>query len=165
MLYPTTSTLRWVDLDNIWCVWLYFPRVGRKGLASRSHRLWLSIPISVVSFWLKPPEACRLLVKSWDKVWPNILQLLPATGCRSGERCLRERWFLICSRPKHFFRPSPTFLPHRHCQHQNAGFWLAAISEDSILVSIWVLYFTHHTTIIHSVYHASCVKLKESIVM
>ena len=49
--------------------------------------------------------------------------------CRAG-------FWLVDDLLQHVFRPSPTFSPHRHCWHQNAG----------ILVSTWVSYFTHHTT-------------------
>ena len=72
------------------------------------------------SFCLKPPKAWWLLVESWDKVSQSILQLLPALGCRSGERCLCERWLLMGSRPsqaflrRHGYSISPTKLLYPH---------------------------------------------------
>ena len=74
-------------------------------------------------------------------------------GCRwcAGFAALcRAAFWLVADPLQHVLRPPPTFSPHRHWRHQNAGFWLAAIyssqSEASILVSSWVSYFTHNTS-------------------
>ena len=52
--------------------------------------------------------------------------------------CRAEFW-LVADLLQHVFRPSPTFSPHRHCRHQNAGFWLAAIYRPGYHISPTIL--------------------------
>ena len=128
------------------------PRAGHKGLMSRSHCSRLLIPIPVVISCLQPPRACRLLVESRDKVSPGILQLLLAPRCRSGERCLRERWLLIGSRPSPTcFQTSNIFTTSTQSTPKCwllIGCYNSSQSEASILVSIWVLFLLFFTLLL-----------------
>ena len=103
---------------NIWCVCLFSPPAGHKCVTSRLHCLRLLIAIPDVSFCLQQPGACRILVDSKTSI---ILYI----NCRLFTRVSPPRVVL-------------------------ASDWLIAIysskSEASILVSIWVLYFTYHNT-------------------
>ena len=85
---------------------------------------------------------CQLLVESrssdvdiCDKVSPDI-QLFPTLSVvfGSGGHHLREWWLLFGS------IPSPTFLPHRNCRHQNAGSWFAAIYSQHFCVNMDILF-------------------------
>ena len=135
------------------CLFLYGSASG--AVRQKSLSLWLDSHLdSVTAVMRMLRRVCSLMIPRpstfltrWVLNWPSF----PThTVVFSPGFChLASCWLLIGCRPSPTsFQTFSNIFVTSTLSTPKCWFWLAAISEASILVSIWVLYFTHHTTYI-----------------